>query len=779
VINSAPKILLLLIAIPRLFVILRRPAYTVPREALYFAKVSIPIVLAALWAVDLALVHQREPTSRHQLTAASISVGTYLFAGWLHHLEQLRSAVGSTALLLFWLFQIIADVIVLRTQALIAMEGNSSGEDRWRVVLTATTVILSAIVFALENLPRNHHLYKLVPSGDVSEDDATAVGESEKPQDSPEAYANIFSRISFHWMDPLIKLGYKKDLGMEDLWALSKENSSSYVSAGFMSNWNAEMHKSHPSFLWALAKTFGAAFLSAGLFKVTQDLLAFLQPNLMKRIMEFTLSWSPENKGYEQPIARGAAIACLMLLAALFQTVFLHQYFHISISTGMKTLGPSIFAGVAVMMLAVPVNAAIAVRSRALNKVQMGNKDSRTKLMDEVLSGIKIIKLYAWERPFLKKVNNIRDKELGTLKKMGYLSAVSTYALCKFDATVQTADTVQVFVSLALFNLLQFPLTVFPNVISSLIEATVSIKRIKDFLLNEEMDSSSVKRESGALMAALPLDGRPIERLVMRNGTFSWSNSASSPTLTDVSLTVTDNQLTGVVGTVGAGKSSLLSAFLGEMYKSTGEVTVRGSIAYVAQTPWIMNASLRENILFGKSYDEDFYNRTIDACGLRPDLDILPGGDLTEIGERGINLSGGQKQRISLARAVYARTDIYLLDDSLSAVDAHVGRHIFDNVIGPHGLLKNKARLFVTHSIQHLREFDFIMLLGDGKVVECGPCKELLKKGETGAVYNLVRDYGKRKEESSTDLPASEVAVVPKQQSEEDIKDGKKVTATQ
>ncbi|KAJ1552244.1 Multidrug resistance-associated protein 1, partial [Cladochytrium tenue] len=715
----------------------------------------------------------------------------------------LRSAVGSTALLLFWLFQIIADVIVLRTQALIAMEGDSSGEDRWRVVLTATTVILSAIVFVLENLPRNHHLYKLVPSGDVSEDDATAVGESEKPQDSPEAYANIFSRISFHWMDPLIKLGYKKDLGMEDLWALSKENSSSFVSAGFMSNWNAEMHKSHPSFLRALAKTFGAAFFSAGLFKVIQDVLAFLQPNLMKRIMEFTLSWSPENKGYEQPIARGAAIACLMLLAALFQTVFLHQYFHISISTGMKvraaimaavyqkalvlsntarqgstlgevvnlmavdagTLGPSIFAGVAVMMLAVPVNAAIAVRSRALNKVQMGNKDSRTKLMDEVLSGIKIIKLYAWERPFLKKVNNIRDKELGTLKKMGYLNAVSTYALF--------------FVSLALFNLLQFPLSVFPNVISSLIEATVSIKRIKDFLLNEEMDSSSVKRESGALMAALPLDGRPIERLVMKNGTFSWSKSASSPTLTNVTLTVTDNQLTGVVGTVGAGKSSLLSAFLGEMYKSAGEVTVRGSIAYVAQTPWIMNASLRENILFGKSYDEDFYNRTIDACGLRPDLDILPGGDLTEIGERGINLSGGQKQRISLARAVYARTDIYLLDDSLSAVDAHVGRHIFDNVIGPHGLLKNKARLFVTHSIQHLREFDFIMLLGDGKVVECGPCKELLKKGETGAVYNLVRDYGKRKEENSTDLLASEVAVVPKQQSEEDIKDGKKVTATQ
>jgi ATP-binding cassette subfamily C (CFTR/MRP) protein 1 len=147
------------------------------------------------------------------------------------------------------------------------------------------------------------------------------------------------------------------------------------------------------------------------------------------------------------------------------------------------------------------------------------------------------------------------------------------------------------------------------------------------------------------------------------------------------------------------------------MYKTQGDVVTRGTIAYVPQTPWIMNATLRDNITFGKRYDSKLYDSTIEACGLKPDLDMLPGGDMTEIGERGINLSGGQKQRISLARAVYSQADIYLLDDTLSAVDAHVGRHIFDNVIGPRGLLRRKARLFVTHSIHHLHEVDYILMV--------------------------------------------------------------------
>ncbi len=149
-----------------------------------------------------------------------------------------------------------------------------------------------------------------------------------------------------------------------------------------------------------------------------------------------------------------------------------------------------------------------------------------------------------------------------------------------------------------------------------------------------------------------------------------------------------------VVGEIGSGKSSILAALIGEMYKFEGNLIIEESkIALAPQYAWIQNATIRDNILFGNEYNEIFYNQVLDACALRADLTIFPAGDLTEIGEKGINLSGGQRQRISLARCVYSNADIYLLDDTLSAVDSHVAKHIFDLVIGPKGMLKNKVIL--------------------------------------------------------------------------------------
>ena len=147
-----------------------------------------------------------------------------------------------------------------------------------------------------------------------------------------------------------------------------------------------------------------------------------------------------------------------------------------------------------------------------------------------------------------------------------------------------------------------------------------------------------------------------------------------------------------VIGKVGCGKSSMISAILGEMNKQSGIYYINGNVSYAAQQAWIQNATLKDNILFGNEYNESKYNNVLEACALITDLNILPAGDRTEIGEKGINLSGGQKQRISLARAVYNGSEIYLLDDPLSAVDAHVGKHIFDNVMGPNGLLANKVK---------------------------------------------------------------------------------------
>lgn len=145
---------------------------------------------------------------------------------------------------------------------------------------------------------------------------------------------------------------------------------------------------------------------------------------------------------------------------------------------------------------------------------------------------------------------------------------------------------------------------------------------------------------------------------------------------------------------MGSGKSSLLSALIGELHKLEGSVNTWGRIAYASQQAWVQNTTLRENILFGKEFDETRYNRVIEACSLTPDLKLLPAGDMTEIGEKGINLSGGQKQRVSLARCLYSDADLFLFDDSLSAVDAHVARHIFDQVLGSNGILKDKVSIF-------------------------------------------------------------------------------------
>jgi len=214
--------------------------------------------------------------------------------------------------------------------------------------------------------------------------------------------------------------------------------------------------------------------------------------------------------------------------------------------------------------------------------------------------------------------------------------------------------------------------------------------------------------------------------MTIENGNFSWGDE-DELTLKNINIEVPKNNLVAIVGTVGSGKSSVIQAFLGEMEKISGSVNTVGKLAYVPQQAWIQNATVRDNILFGKSYDRKRYNRVIDACALRTDIEILSAGDLTEIGEKGINLSGGQKQRISLARAVYNDADLYLLDDPLSAVDAHVGKHIFEEVIGPKGLLARKTRILVTHGITFLPQVDNIYVLKMGQVSENGTYSQLLK----------------------------------------------------
>ncbi|XP_065540267.1 multidrug resistance-associated protein 1 isoform X4 [Lathamus discolor] len=411
------------------------------------------------------------------------------------------------------------------------------------------------------------------------------------------------------------------------------------------------------------------------------------------------------------------------------------------------------------MILLVPINAVMAMKTKTYQVAQMKSKDNRIKLMNEILNGIKVLKLYAWELAFRDKVLEIRQKELKVLKKSAYLAAMATFtwvcapflvALSTFAVYVtidknNILDAQKAFVSLALFNILRFPLNMLPMVISSIVEASVSLKRLRVFLSHEELDPDSIIRS-------------PITAgegcIVVKNATFGWSKN-DPPLLNSINFTVPEGSLVAVVGQVGCGKSSLLSALLGEMDKKEGYVVVKGSVAYVPQQAWVQNATLQDNIIFGREMNESRYKRVIEACALLPDIEILPAGDKTEIGEKGVNMSGGQKQRVSLARAVYCNADVCLFDDPLSAVDAHVGKHIFENVIGPKGILKNKTRVLVTHAINYLPQMDTILVMSDGEISEMGSYQELLK--QDGAFAEFLRTYANTEqsmENSDTNSPS-------------------------
>uniref|UniRef100_A0A2I3M5N2 Multidrug resistance-associated protein 1 n=1 Tax=Papio anubis TaxID=9555 RepID=A0A2I3M5N2_PAPAN len=426
-----------------------------------------------------------------------------------------------------------------------------------------------------------------------------------------------------------------------------------------------------------------------------------------------------------------------------------------------RNLGPPILAGVAVMVLMVPVNAVMAMKTKTYQVAHMKSKDNRIKLMNEILNGIKVLKLYAWELAFKDKVLAIRQEELKVLKKSAYLAAVGTFtwvctpflvALCTFAVYVtidknNILDAQKAFVSLALFNILRFPLNILPMVISSIVQASVSLKRLRIFLSHEELEPDSIERRPVK-------DGGDTNSITVRNATFTWARS-DPPTLNGITFSIPEGALVAVVGQVGCGKSSLLSALLAEMDKVEGHVAIKGSVAYVPQQAWIQNDSLQENILFGCQLEEPYYRSVIQACALLPDLEILPSGDRTEIGEKGVNLSGGQKQRVSLARAVYCNADIYLFDDPLSAVDAHVGKHIFENVIGPKGMLKNKTRILVTHSMSYLPQVDVIIVMSGGKISEMGSYQELLARD--GAFAEFLRTYASAEQEQDPEDNGSKV----------------------
>eukprot|EP00257_Ricinus_communis_P013433 XP_015570862.1 ABC transporter C family member 13 isoform X2 [Ricinus communis] len=396
-------------------------------------------------------------------------------------------------------------------------------------------------------------------------------------------------------------------------------------------------------------------------------------------------------------------------------------------------------SGLAITILLIPVNKWISELIASATEKMMKQKDERIRKTGEILTYIRTLKMYGWEHLFSSRLMETRSTEVKHLATRKYLDAwcvffwattptlFSLFTFGLFTLMGHQLEAATVFTCLALFNNLISPLNSFPWVINGLIDAFISTRRLSKFLgcpenkhkLEQRTESLSPNYQSNFVSDDMAV--------MMHDVCCAWSSGDEQQqnlVLNNVTVTLPKGSFIAIVGEVGSGKSSLLGAILGEMRFIRGSVHSSGSRAYVPQVPWILSGTVRENILFGKNYDSERYLDTIKACALDVDISMMAGGDMAYIGEKGVNLSGGQRARIALARAIYQGSDVYMLDDVLSAVDAEVARCILQNaILGP--LLDQKTRVLCTHNVQAISSADRIVVMERGHVKWVGNSTDL------------------------------------------------------
>ncbi|EGC35107.1 hypothetical protein DICPUDRAFT_47873 [Dictyostelium purpureum] len=406
-----------------------------------------------------------------------------------------------------------------------------------------------------------------------------------------------------------------------------------------------------------------------------------------------------------------------------------------------RAIGWPTFVGLGLMILSVPLNGLSAKKLTEIRRKLVDYTDARVKTTNEILQAIKIIKLYAWEDSFARKVIQRRDAEIKLLFQFSRYRAVLIVVVAALPTAVSVLvfssyygyhkrlNAAEIFSALSYLNILRLPLGFLPIIIALAVQMQVAADRVTKFLMLPEMkpvhETQDPSKPNG---------------IYIKNATLSWNIEKKDENfvLKNIDLEATGKSLTMVVGSVGSGKSSLLQATLGEMDVIDGDVSIKGSIAYVPQQAWIINATLKDNILFGKPYDEEKYRKILDVCALERDIELFPQGDQIEIGERGVNLSGGQKQRVSIARAVYSDADIFILDDPLSAVDAHVGKHLFHKCFK--GILKNKTVILAANQLNYLPFATDAIVLKNGEISERGNYQQLVSSQKEFS--HLLKAYG-------------------------------------
>uniref|UniRef100_A0A5S6R3S5 Uncharacterized protein n=1 Tax=Trichuris muris TaxID=70415 RepID=A0A5S6R3S5_TRIMR len=624
-------------------------------------------------------------------------------------------------------------------------------------------------------------------------------GTLHKALPNPEGRASLPSRLLFWFITPLIRLGYKRPLELEDLYEVLPENDAASLTDNLTKHWKVELENAKssgrpPKLLRAVYAMEKRRFWTLGWMLLAEEIVRVLQPFFMGRVIRFF------HADGGQTLATTCIFAAALSLCSFFFAMCHHRYFYRMQAIGMQmriacsgliyaklltidsaalrrvTVGhvvnlisndvsrcdqvvlflhyfwaapfslialmiilyfemsSSCFAGFGVLLIMIPIQVGIGRRMGNYRRKVAAKSDKRIGIMNEILNAVRVIKMYAWEYPFMSLVREARAEEMQQLRRHALCQAIvigSYYvtgriallgALAAYVLTNKAITSEVVFVGAAMFNAARLTLSLYlPFAVQNFLELSVTLNRIQKFLLLPD------KAESCAQITNDLNEKQKPGMVSMKSVSASWDQDVKDH-IVSVTFTVHPGQFLAIVGPLGSGKSMVLQTILREVVHNKGEVVVTGLVAYVPQEAWLFPGTIRQNVLFGMEMDVDRYRNALNVSSLVRDLSRLPRGDLTLIGDKGTTLSGGQKARINLARAVYRDADIYLLDDPLSAVDTAVGKSIFESCLLGH--LKDKTRILVTHQLQYLKSADSILVLKEGVQVGYGTYEQLVTTGD-------------------------------------------------
>uniref|UniRef100_A0A383VW30 Uncharacterized protein n=1 Tax=Tetradesmus obliquus TaxID=3088 RepID=A0A383VW30_TETOB len=591
------------------------------------------------------------------------------------------------------------------------------------------------------------------------------------------ATSGFFNKLSFGWMNGVVRKARTGDVDVHEL-PLPTEQTADVAYEAFQANWDVAVKAGQPNLRKVLWRTFGKDLMFAGIFKLLWSICVITGAFFFVRsLLTFVNNEAPfagNANGWTltfffffdawllgialQRMGYGCMTVGIRVRAALCNAVCKKCFNMATIDQDMASDAVSfmasdiskIFDGCLEIhyLWTAPIEAgailtilAILVKVYALpgwgvifivlpcqylfgwmiiqNKMKNSkNTQERGGIIQEILPAMKLVKYYAWEQFFEKRIKEIRARELklqfknSIIKTINFSMVFGTPPMtacvifAAYEMMVGRLAATLAFTTLSLFNILRFPLVVLPKAMRALSEALASINRVEEFMLKEvPTDAVGVKKSTSA-------------GVKIRNAQFKHHGD-SAFRLNVPEFSAAPGELVAVVGRVGAGKSSLFQAILGNMDPVQGTAESGGRVSFVPQNPWCQNLTLRDNILFGLPFDEEKYERTIHDCALELDLQILPKGDQSKAGLRGINLSGGQRQRLNLARAAYFNGDLVLLDNALSAVDHHTAHHIFKNLLKD--TMCEKAIILITHQVEFLPQCDKVAIMDEGNMIYFGP----------------------------------------------------------